>query len=99
MQNSPSPQTPVASAIDPGDQRRLGVVAERRLQAPGPVLRLVEEQVGGVEPSATRREQQQAAEREPRASRRHSSRLVAGGRSRCRCVTSARIAALLHVVP
>ena len=33
-------------ADDPGDQRRLGVVAERRLLAPRPILRLVEEQLG-----------------------------------------------------
>ena len=33
-------------ADDPGDQRRLGVVAEGRLLAPRPVLRFVEEQLG-----------------------------------------------------
>ena len=33
----------------PGDERGLGVVAEGRLEAPGPVLRLVEEEVRAVE--------------------------------------------------
>ena len=62
-------------ADDPGDQRRLGVVAERRLLAPGPVLRLVEEQVGGVE-------LQRHEPRRPAAAPRPASRTTVHGPAR-----------------
>ena len=46
MQASLLPQISLDAADYPGDHRRLGEIAEGKLARPGPVLRLVEHEIG-----------------------------------------------------
>ena len=47
MQTSPSPHNHGCAANDPGDHRRFGEIAEIERARPGPVLRLIEHEIGG----------------------------------------------------
>ena len=61
------PECPRRQRDDPGDQRRLRIIAERRVQGPKPVLRLVRVEVGGcrAEPDESRDGQHRDRGRRP----------------------------------